>query len=82
MQRGLIDHRTGKKRFAVLFQRDCQAPKPVFPIVAQMALYPDLIDGWFTWICFYVEFVCQFSVPFLAGYYSPCHLLNVKVIYR
>ena len=44
MQGSLVDHRTGEKRSAVLFQRDGQALKPVCPLAAQMALDPDLID--------------------------------------
>jgi hypothetical protein len=44
MQRGLIDHGTGQKRIAVLFQGDGKASEPVCPLPAQMALDPDLID--------------------------------------
>jgi hypothetical protein len=42
MQRGLIDHRAGYERIAVVFQRDGQALKPVSPSVTQMSLDPDL----------------------------------------
>ncbi len=44
MQRGLIDHRAGQQRLAVVCKPDGQAAKPVCPLAAQMALDPDLID--------------------------------------
>jgi hypothetical protein len=48
MQGGLIDHRAGQERVAVVFQRDRQAPEPVRPLATKVALDPDLIDHWFT----------------------------------
>jgi len=57
MQRGLVNHRTGQKRIAVLFQRDGQALKPICPRAAQMALDSDLIDHSLTWSWFWFEFV-------------------------
>ena len=57
MQRGLVNHRAGQERIAVLFQRDGQALKPVCPLRTQMALEPDLIDHGLTWSRFWVEFV-------------------------
>ena len=50
MQRGLVNHRAGEERIAVLFQRDGQAAKPVCPLRTQMALEPDLIDHGLAWI--------------------------------
>lgn len=44
MQRGLIDHGARQQRVAIVFQRDRQARKPVCPLLAQMALEPNLID--------------------------------------
>ncbi len=38
MQRGLIDHRAGEKRLAVVESREGQTLKPVCPLAAQMAL--------------------------------------------
>ena len=32
MQCGLVNHRSGKKRIAIVFQRDGQALKPVCPL--------------------------------------------------
>ena len=81
MQRGLVNHRAGKKCVAVIFQRDGQTLKPVGPLAAQMAFDPDLIDYGLIRVSFWVDFVCHFLVPFVAGYYSPFHLLNVQEIY-
>jgi len=44
-------------RIAVVFQPDGQAAKPVYPPRTQMAFDPVLIDRWFTWIRFQVEFI-------------------------
>jgi len=52
MQRGLIDHRAGEKCLAGVCKSDGQAPKPVCPLVTQLALDSDLIDRWLTWIDF------------------------------
>ena len=49
MQRGLIDHRAGQQRVAVIFQRDGEAPEPVGPLKTQVALDPDLISHRLTW---------------------------------
>ena len=52
MQRGLIDHQAGQERLAVVESREGQAPKPVCPVTAQLALDSDLIVQWLTWITF------------------------------
>ncbi len=58
MQRGLIDHRAGQERVAVVFQGEGQAPKPVCPLAAQMALDSDLIDQWLSlFTCLALDFV-------------------------
>ena len=78
MQRGLIDHWAGEKRISVLFERDGQAFEPVGPLDVQLALYPDLVDCWFTWVRFWVEFVSHTSVPSAAGHDSPYRLFTVQ----
>ncbi len=50
MQRGLIDHRAGQERLAVVESREGQALKPVCPLTTQLALDSDLIDRGLTWI--------------------------------
>ena len=66
MQRGLIDHRAGQEGIAVVFQCDGHALKPVCPLMAQMALDPDLIDHGLTGIRFWMEFVCHAAAPVVA----------------
>src|ERR1044071_497567 len=51
MQGGLVSHRTGEKRIAVLFQCQPHASKPVFPFKAEMTFEPDLIDHDWTRMC-------------------------------
>ena len=43
MQRSLVNHRTGYKRVAVLFQRDGQAFKPFGPPIIQVSLQADFV---------------------------------------
>ncbi len=81
MQRGLVNHRAGEKRIAVLFQRDGQAPKPVCPLGTQMALEPDLIGHEFMGVIFWIEFVWHSPVPVAAGANGLYHLLNIQGIY-
>jgi hypothetical protein len=57
MQRNLIDYNTGQERIAVLFQRDGQPLEPIRPLLAQMSLYPDLIDLWLVSSAFRIVFV-------------------------
>ena len=45
MQRGLIDHRAGQKRVAVLFQRDGQAFKPGGPLAIKVSLEANFIKS-------------------------------------
>ena len=45
MQRSLISHGSGKKRIAVLFQRDGQAIEPVRPLRGQVAFDPEFVAG-------------------------------------
>ncbi len=71
MQRGLIDHRAGEKRLAVVESCDGQALKPVCPFATQKALDSDLIDQWLTWITFRVECAWHDSVPPAAPASSP-----------
>ncbi len=44
MQSGLICHRSGKKRVAVLFQGDGQAIEPYRPLGIQMSLEADFVE--------------------------------------
>src|SRR5688572_20340067 len=60
MQRGLIHHRAGQKRLAVVFESDGHVPEPVCPLRTQMALDPYLVDHRL------IEFVCHHPVPFVA----------------
>src|SRR5215207_8817787 len=60
MQRGLIHHRAGQKRLAVVFQSDGHVSEPLRPMTIQMALDPDLIDHRL------IEIVCHHPVPFVA----------------
>jgi hypothetical protein len=52
MQRGLIDHRAGEKRIAVVFQGNGQALEPVHPLLTQLTLDSDLIDYGLTRVSF------------------------------
>ncbi len=45
MQRRLVNHRTAKKRVAVIFQRDGYAFEPVRPLWGQVACDPDFVAG-------------------------------------
>ena len=51
IQCGLIDYLPPEQGLAVVLERDGQTLKPVSPLRTQMALDPDLIDYWLTWIC-------------------------------
>jgi hypothetical protein len=57
MQRGLVNHRAGHGRIAVVFQIDCPTTKPVCPLTIKMALYADLTEHSWTWISLGAEFV-------------------------
>src|SRR6266566_5740916 len=82
MQCGLIDHRAGEKRLAVVESREGQTLKPVCPLAAQMALDSDLIDPGLIWITFRVECAWHDSVPpdcvtaYLCGVTAPQSLYH------
>jgi len=57
MQRGLVKHRAGQKRLAILFQRDGQTVEPIHPLLAQMALDPDFVNRGLIRVCFGVGYL-------------------------
>jgi hypothetical protein len=57
MQRGLIDHRSVKSVYKIVFQRDGQDPETVCRLTTQMDLDPNLSDHLSTCISLWVEFV-------------------------
>jgi hypothetical protein len=63
MQGSLIGHRTDDQACAILFQIDRQALEPLCPLVAQMALNPDLIDQGLVQAGFFIGGVSHYPIP-------------------